>query len=73
LRVQAGLHFWRLHLHDVVSEPIDPSLPDREDAAKLHRYMVISHDVFLNHPISKARVARFYSDEIAAGYMYYVL
>ncbi|MDV0443460.1 cofactor-independent phosphoglycerate mutase [Methanorbis rubei] len=43
--------------HDIVAEVIDPYLPVGEDADVLHRYMVISYDVFANHPINKARVA----------------
>ncbi|MDV0441592.1 cofactor-independent phosphoglycerate mutase [Methanorbis furvi] len=43
--------------HDIVDEVIDPYLPVGEDAAVLHRYMVISYDVFANHPVNKARIA----------------
>ena len=43
--------------HDIVGELIDPYLPTGEDAADLHRFMVISYDVFANHPVNKARIA----------------
>lgn len=43
--------------HDIVGEVIDPYLPSGEDAELLHRFMVISYDVFSNHPVNKARIA----------------
>ncbi|HJJ98651.1 MAG TPA: cofactor-independent phosphoglycerate mutase [Methanocorpusculum sp.] len=43
--------------HDIVGEPIDPYLPTGEDAAELHRSMILSYDVFSSHPVNKARVA----------------
>jgi 2,3-bisphosphoglycerate-independent phosphoglycerate mutase len=43
--------------HDIVDELIESYLPNGEDAAELQRYMIISCDVFTNHPVNRARIS----------------
>jgi 2,3-bisphosphoglycerate-independent phosphoglycerate mutase len=43
--------------HDIVGELIDSYLPVGEDASELHRYMAISCDVLVNHPVNRERIA----------------
>jgi 2,3-bisphosphoglycerate-independent phosphoglycerate mutase len=42
--------------HDIVGELIDSYLPAGEDAQELHRCMMISYDVFANHPVNRGRI-----------------
>jgi 2,3-bisphosphoglycerate-independent phosphoglycerate mutase len=43
--------------HDIVGELIDSYTPVGDDASELHRYMAISYDVLVNHPVNRERIA----------------